>query len=244
MSSNQQVNTESADLRWKNLYRLGAIASITVLIVMLISVAGYIAWPNAAGVTPTVEIFNLIQTNVWAAFIALDLGLSISNLVSIFIYLALYVALRRVSETFALIALVLGLVAAAALIAARPVFEIFTLSDLYTAAGTETEKALYLAAGETLLVQFHGVAWYTYMFLGAVASLINALLMLRSQAFSRALAYVGIVTFSITLFFWVPVVGFMLLFVAMLGSAPYYILLARDLFRLTRKQSILETQLS
>jgi hypothetical protein len=234
MSSNQQAYIESADKRWRNLYRLGGIASITILVVMLISVAGYIVWPNAAGVTPTIEIFNLVQTNIWATFIALDLGLSISNLVAIFIYLALYVVLRRVSETFALIALVLGLIAAAALIAARPVFEIFTVSDLYMTAGSETEKAHFLATGETLLVQFHGAAWYTYMFLGAVASLINAILMLRSPNFSRVLAYVGIVTFSINALFWVPVVGFPLLFVAMLGSVPWYILLARDLFRLAR----------
>jgi hypothetical protein len=127
------------------------------------------------------------------------------------------------------------MVAAAALIAARPVFEIFTLSELYMSAGTEAEKALYLAAGESLLVQFHGIAWHTYMFVGAVASLINALLLLRSTTFSRALAYVGIVTFSITSLFWIPVVGFILLFVAMLCSVPWYILLARDFFRLAGK---------
>jgi hypothetical protein len=234
MSSNQQVNTNAADTRWRNLYRLGGLASVTVLVVMLFSVAGYIVWPNAAGVTPTLEIFNLVQTNIWASFIALDLGLSISNLVSTFIYLALYMALKHTDKTFALIALVLGLIATAALIAARPVFEIFTLSDLYMAAETDMEKSLFLAAGETLLVQFHGAAWHTYMFLGAVASLINAVLMLRSQSFSRVLAYVGILTFSVTALFWVPIVGFMLLFVAMFFSVPWYILLARDLFRLAR----------
>jgi hypothetical protein len=72
------------------------------------------------------------------------------------------------------------------------------------------------------------------MFLGALASLINAILMLRSQSFSRVLAYIGIVTFSINLLFWIPVVGFMLLFVAMLFSVPWYIMLARDLFRLAK----------
>jgi hypothetical protein len=222
-------------LELKILYTTGGGIAITILVIMVVSVAGYIAWPNAAGVTPTMEIFNLIQTNIWAAFIALDLGLSITNLISILLYLALYLALRKVSETFALISLILGLVATAALIAARPLFEIFTLSDLYMVAGTELEQSLYLGAGETLLVQFHGAAWHTYMFLGALASLINAILMLRSQSFSRVLAYIGIVTFTINLLFWIPVVGFMLLFVAMLFSVPWYILLARDFFRLAKE---------
>ena len=55
-------------------------------------------------------------------------------------------------------------------------------------------------------------------------------------SFSRALAYAGIVTFTINAFFWVPVVGFMLLFVAMFSSVLWYILLARDLFRLAKGQ--------
>ena len=83
-------NTNSLD--WKGFYIIGGVVAITILMIMLVSVAGYIVWPYAAGVTPTLEIFNLVQTNIWAAFIALDLGLSISNLVSILIYLSLYIA--------------------------------------------------------------------------------------------------------------------------------------------------------
>ena len=222
------------NFNWKNLYAIGGIAVFANLVLMLVSVMGYIRWPYAAGVTPTQEIYTLTQTNIWAAFIALDLGVSITNLVSIFIYLALYVALRRVDEAYALIALILGLVAVAAMIAARPVFEIFTLSDLYASAETEMDKGYYLVAGESLLVQFHGIAWHISMFLGAVASLIYALLMRRSQFFGRTLAYIGIVTFSVGAFFWVPVVGLMFLFLSMLGSVPWSILLGRDLLRLAK----------
>jgi hypothetical protein len=224
------------NFNWKNLYLIGGIAVFVNLILMLISVVGYIVWPYAAGATPTQEIYTLVRTNIWAAFIALDLGVSITNLVSILIYLALYVALRRANEAYALIALILGLVAVAAMIAARPVFEIFTLSGLYASAATEMDQNLYLAAGESLLVQFHGAAWHISMFLGALAPLINALLMRRSQFFGRTLAYIGIVTFALGTFFWVPGVGLMFLFLSMLGSVPWSILLGRDFFRLAEKE--------
>jgi hypothetical protein len=224
------------NFNWKNLYIIGGIAVFVNLILMLISVVGYIIWPYAAGSTPTQEIYALVQTNIWAAFIALDLGVSITNLVSILIYLALYVALRRANEAYALIALILGLVAVAAMIAARPVFEIFTLSGFYASAATEMDRSLYLAAGETLLVQFHGTAWHISIFFGALAPLINALLMRRSQFFSRRLAYIGIVTFALGTFFWVPGVGLMFLFLSMLGSVPWSILLGRDFFRLAKKE--------
>jgi hypothetical protein len=222
------------NFNWKNLYAIGGIAVLANLVLMLASVLGYIRWPYAAGVTPTQEIYTLVQTNIWAAFIALDLGVSVTNLVSIFICLALYIALRRVDEAYALIALVLGLVAVTAMIAARPVFEIFTLSALHASAGTEMDKGYYLVAGESLLVQFHGAAWHISMFLSPLASLMNALLMLRSQVFGRTLAYIGIVTFSIGALFWVPSVGLVFLFLSMLGSVPWSILLGRDLFRLAK----------
>ncbi|WKZ35139.1 MAG: DUF4386 family protein [Anaerolineales bacterium] len=224
------------NFNWKNLYTIGGIAVLVNLVLMLASVVGYIRWPYAAGVTPTQEIYTLVQTNIWAAFIALDLGVSITNLVSIFIYLALYVALKRVDETYALIALTLGLVAVTAMIAARPIFEIFTLGELYASAQAEMDKGYYLVAGESLLAQFHGAAWHISMFLGALASLIYSFLMRRSQFFGRATAYIGIVTFSIGAFFWVPAVGLMFLFLSMLGSVPWSILLGRDLFHLAKGQ--------
>jgi len=243
MTNKDLDNLNTAVQGSSTFYLFGGITAILILVMMLISIVGYIAWPYAAGTTPTVEIFNLIQTNIWAGFIALDLGLSITNLVSILLYLALYLVLRQVYSAQALTALAIGLLAVAALIAARPVLEIFSLSDLYTAAASETDQSRYLTAGETLLLQFHGAAWHTYMLLGAVASLINAVLMLRSPHFGRTLAYIGIVTFTINALFWLPVLGILLLFVAMIGSVPWYILLARDFFRLSRKTSTQESTL-
>jgi hypothetical protein len=223
---------------WKNMFLIGGITVFANLVLMLASVLGYILWPYAAGVTPTLEIYTLVQTHIWASFVALDLGVSITKLISIFIYLALYIALRHVDEAYALIALVLGLVGVAAMIAARPVLEIFTLSGLHASAGTDVDKNFYLLAGESLLVQFHGAAWHISMFLDALASLIMALLMLRSQLFSRPLAYIGIVTFTMGIFFWVPILGLMLLFLTMLGSVPWSILLGRDFFRLAKRKVI------
>jgi hypothetical protein len=225
---------ETTDPRWRDLYRIGGVAVIANLAVMLVSVAGYIVWPYAAGTTPTEEIFALIQNNPWAAFIALDLGVSVGNLISIFIYLALYIALRQVKASTALIALTLGLVALAAMIAARPVLEIFTLSNAYASAITEADKRLYLTAGESLLVQFHGAAWHTSILFGSLASLIFATLMRHSPHFGRALAYIGMVAFGIGAFFWLPGIGLIFLFLNMLGSVPWSILLGRALFRLAK----------
>jgi len=71
----------------------------------------------------------------------------------------LYAALKKVNESYALIALVLGLIAVATVIPARPLAEMVILSEKYGQAVTETEKNLYLSAGETFRVLFDGTAW-------------------------------------------------------------------------------------
>ena len=86
----------------------------------------------------------------------------------------------------------LGLVAVASLITARPVFEIFTLSDLYTETTDNLAMARYLAAGEALLVLFHGTALNNYILLGGHSLLSSSWLMLRDSRFGKAAAYAGV----------------------------------------------------
>ena len=69
------------------------IAAIVLVAVMMLSVGLFIIWPSAPGVTATVDMFTLVQENTLAGLTALDLGISLSNLVSILLYLALYVVL-------------------------------------------------------------------------------------------------------------------------------------------------------
>ena len=183
------ADTAIAEPGWKELYRLGGIAAIISIISMIISVAAFMIWPYAPGVTATENIFALVQENSAAALTALDSGVSVSNIFAILLYLALYVLLRQVNPSYALIALAFGLVGAASAIAARPIFEIFTLSDLHAAASTDLERSRYLAAGETLLVLFHGTAFKTYILLGGLSLLISSWLLLRSNFFGIVIAY-------------------------------------------------------
>jgi hypothetical protein len=91
--------------------------------------------------------------------------LVVGNLISILFHLAVYAALKRVNESHALFALVLGLIAVIALIPARPIMELFTLSDRYAAA-YEAEKSQYLAPGEALPALFNGSFRAVFYFFG------------------------------------------------------------------------------
>lgn len=225
----------NTDPAWNELYRLGGIAAIVSVIVMILSVGAFIVWPNAPGVTSTLDMLTLTQENTAAGLTALDLGVSVSNLFSILLYLALYVALRSVNQSYALVALAFGLVAVASAIAARPVLEIFTLGDLYARAPSELEANRYLAAGETLLVLFHGTAFRTYILLGGISLLISSWLMLQSNLFGKAAAYLGILGNSAAIGFVLPVVGPFFAFLSMLLLAIWFILLAQGFFRLAHR---------
>ncbi len=147
-------------------------------------------------------------------------------------FLVLYVMLKEVDEGWALIALVLGLTGLACLVPSRPIPEMFALSDRWAAATTEAERASYQAAGEAVLTHFHGMAYHAHYLLGSASLLISSFLMLRSATFSRATAYVGIVTNIVVFGLYVPGIGVYLSLLSVLGYLIWYILIARKLFRM------------
>jgi hypothetical protein len=124
--------------------------------------------------------------------------------------LALYVALRWISESLMAIALALGFMEAVTLIVARPAFEILYLSEQHTAATTDAQRALFLAAGETVLATFHSTAFQVGYNLFSVHLLMVSLVMLRSQIFGRITACAGILAAILNWGLYMPGSGILL----------------------------------
>jgi hypothetical protein len=130
------------------------------------------------------------------------------------------------------------LIAAALIIPARPIMELFSLSNLHAAAADDAARSQFLAAGEALHALFNGTSWATNTLLGGLSFLISSFLMLRKRAFSKASAWVGIITNIAVLGFWIPgSVGAILLFVSLPGYMIWYIQLARRFFQLRKAAS-------
>jgi len=220
------------NLRWRDLYRVATIISIVALVIVVFAIPAFVIWPYAPGRLSTEEIFALIQGDPFGALISFDFLLLLGNFTSIVLFVALYVALKRVNESYALIALVMGIFAGVLLVPARPILELFHLSDLYSAAATESVRMQVLAAGETLLAAFDGIAWFTNTLLGGITLTVFSLLMLQSSSFGKATAYVGLVTNIAVCAFFVPVIGTFLLFLSVPGYIVWYILLTRDFFKM------------
>jgi hypothetical protein len=226
------TNNTASGPRWRDLYRAAGVAAIVSEIVIILGLVTYFIWPYAPGTQSTQTIFLNLQGNTLAALISLDLFLFIGNLFSILLFLGLYVSLRTVNESYALIALAVGLIAVVLLVHARPLMELYSLSGQYAAATTEAAKSQYLAAGDALLASFDGVGWFLNTLLGGLSLLVSSILMLRSDVYSKATAYVGIVSNVAVCCFFVPVVGIFLLFVSVVGYAIWYIMLGRRFLQL------------
>jgi len=237
-----QLNPELPDPRWKELYRIGWIASIVALLIVVCALIAYLIWPYTPGFTTTAEIFSKIQSNRLGALMELDFFLLVGILFSTLLFLAAYAALNQVNPSYALIALALGLISVAAMIPARPIMELFALSDLHAATTAEPARTQVLAAGEALLALFNGTAWAISTLFGALAWLTYSFIMLRSNWFRKATAIVGIISNTAAFFFFLPVVGVVLLFIATFGGLVWSVLLARDFYRIERKAVQLSMQ--
>ena len=225
------MNVTTSGSRWKDLYKMAGIAAVVSELVILLGIVTYFIWPYSPGSLTTENIFLLLQRDPLGGMISLDLFLFVGNLFSVFLFLALFVSLKEVNESYALIALAVGLIGLVLLIPSRPIFELFFLSGRYAAA-TNAAKNQYLAAGEALLALFDGTGWFMNTLLGALSLLVSSLLMLRSKVYTKTTAYAGMITNLVVCGFFIPGVGKFLLFLSLPGYMLWYFLLAKRFFQL------------
>jgi hypothetical protein len=231
---------EPADSAWTPLYRVGGVAALLSVVGIVAAVIVFLAWPPPSAME---SWFALFQRNAFLGLLDLDLLLVTTYVVMIPLYLALYVALRRVSQSFMAIALAFNLVGAALILAVNPGAAMLTLSDRYAAATTDAQRATFLAAGQALLANWSGTAFDLGYLLGGIGILITAIVMLRSRIFGKFIAYTGLVMGALML---VPAsagtVGLLLSLASLAPTVIWLILIARRLFQLAARPQEYGTQ--
>jgi hypothetical protein len=224
---NQVANAQTGGGRWQTLYRIGAVTALISLVIIPVSIVALFIWPPWPD-----DILVVIQENWLAGLMGLDFMYLFSSILGIPFFLVLYVTLKEVDEGWALIALTLGLLGLVCLVPSRPIPEMFALSDQYAAATTDAERAIFQAAAEAVLAHSHGLAFHVHYIFGSVSLLISSFLMLRSDTFSKATAYVGIASNIVVFGLYVPEIGVYISTLSVVGYLIWYVLIARRLFQL------------
>jgi hypothetical protein len=227
--------TETVDSRWSSLYRLGGAVAIVIAILLLGESVVYAVLPNRS--TP-VEFLALFRDNWFLGLLNFDLLGMIAYLLFIPFILSLYVALRRTNEAVMIVGTVLFLVGIAVFFSTNTAFPMLSLSGQYVAANTEAERAMLLAASQTMITLFKVNAFMVSYVIVSAAWLLIAAGMLRSKVFSKLTAVVGIMagaagivaemlehiseTFRIVaIFLYFAAIVFLLLWVVLSGRRLY-----------------------
>jgi hypothetical protein len=235
--------------KWRTLYRAGAVAPLLALTFYLIEFSLLIfgePYPtNIEGWYTIVQRSKLLA--LWYLN-ALDI---LSFVLLGIMFLALYVALRRVRPAWMLIAVYLALLGVAVFVVPRVLhLSLLPLSDLHAAATSEVQRTMYLAAGEALSQVSSATPQTLGFLLMAAAGLIISVIVLRSSRLrppiGRAAAYVGIVGFVVALVNYVsrllaPDIATMVMPINGLLWFVWWILVSVGLFRLAKAISPPET---
>lgn len=225
----KQVDVAEAADSWKSLYRVGGVAALIIVVLFFVQVVAF-----AMGPLPTMVSgwFTLLQNNRLLGLLDLDVLYVVDQVLLLPILLALYVALKRASQSYMALATVLGFVSIAVYFATNAAFSMLSLSDQYAAATTDAQRSMFLAAGQATLAVSQGTGWYVFNVLGSVAPLIISVVMLRSNVFSKATAYAGILGGVIGLALFVPTIGVFVLLISGVTVLIWFILVARRLIQL------------
>lgn len=235
---NQIAEQNISNSRWVDLYKIAGVATLIMILLIPLQIIIYMLWPTPE---TALESFTLLQQNKLAGLLSLELTYIISNALAIPLYLALYVALRRVNPSLMAVATAAGLIAVAVVLTARPAFDLLFLSDQYAAATTDAQRAMLQAAGQAKIALNFGTAQHVHYVLGALALLIISVVMLRSTVFSKTTATLGILANVLAFGLYVPNLG---VYISILSVFPFLtlwlLLCARTFFQLGRRNK--ETQ--
>jgi hypothetical protein len=241
---NQVIDNETADTRWKSLYKVGGAAALIAAALLLTEIIVFTIWPQPNTVT---DYFVLFQNSKLIGLLDFYLLEFFTYALFVPIFLAIYVAIRRANESYTALALTLAITGVAVFLATNNPFSMLSLSNQYAAATTDAQKDLYLAAGQAVLANTNQRAVEGFnmgFFLLSTAGVIISIVMLRSKTFSKAIAYVGILTFAISLVDYIrvafiPSISLLLLIIAVASGLlipTWLVLIARKLFQLGQRR--------
>ncbi len=227
-----ESDLQTTDARWRGIYSLGGAAALIMVILIPIQIVVFIASPPPSTVA---DYFVMFQHNKLLGLLDLDFLLMVDNVLSIALYLAFYVALKRVNAPWMAIATVLAFLSIGLFLSSREAtLMMATLSDRYAAATSDAQRAALLAAGETMLAIYNGTAFKVSYVFGSAALLIISIVMLRSDLFSKATAWLGIVANVLAFGLFVPAAGVFISIFSVVILWIWDILIARRFLQLGR----------
>jgi hypothetical protein len=211
LSQDKFSNDENIEKQWKSIYTLGGIATIIALTGIMLDVfIGIVSGGSLSDLPQTaIDRFAQFHDSKLQGLYNLDLLNIIIQMILIPAYFALYAAHRNINKAFGLLALVVFLFGSVIMVANNTALPMLELSTKYYSTAIESQKALYAAAGESMLAQgAHGSPGiFLGFFIPNLANLIMSFVMLKGTLFSKTNSWFGIIG-SVLMMLYVILVNF------------------------------------
>jgi hypothetical protein len=227
-------------MRDQMLCRVGAVASFLLLaycIETMVQLAVLGGPPASAA-----ETFQLLKKSPMIGLLRLDLPTMAALVLYYPLFLALFASLRRTAPTLALLATALAFAGVTLVIASPTPLSMLALSRKWVAAGSEESRRMLEAAGEAVLASdmWHGTGAFLGGLLVQTGAVLISIGMLRTKAFGRFTAWLGITTHGLDLLHilagpFVPWAAAPLMIVAGSLYPVWVVLVARGLVRAGRE---------
>jgi hypothetical protein len=236
MSIQPAVATARPGSTWAPLYRAGAVSAIAMVVLMLVQMPLFFRFPPPSfspNHQAALDWFALFDTHRWIALLHLDVFLLVHYVFVLMLFLALWVALRRVRPVTTLVAVVFVAVSGAVYFTSNPAFTMMSLADQYAVANSDAARSELLAAAQSALAVYHGTPFDVAYVLSAIAGLLMCSAMLRTGIFDRKSAYIGLVMYGMNV---IPAsagtLGLVLSVLSLIPLAVWLVLVARRLWTL------------
>lgn len=254
-AKNQISKHESPQSKWKLLFRIGAIAILIAVIFFRRYYGAELSAFNGFGIfempatepVSAMEWFDVLHDYPYVGLSWLGLYDLVNYLLVGLFFLALYSALREFSPSLMLIAISAGLLGVGVYLVSNQAFALLGLSQKFAEATSEAQRAVYLAAGESLLAIHNpaglpnlGAGLHISLLLVFTAGLLFSVAMLRSGVFTKTTAVIGIIMNILgLLFFPVLILAPEFHWIPPTASAPFrmiwYVMSAIQLLKLAIK---------
>ena len=186
--------------RWKALYRAGAVCAFLAFIVMVTEIF-LTSLPDGsvetAGVLTIDSWFDLLQRNWFMGMRNLGLINIMATTLMIPPFLSLCALHSKDNAAWASLSLIFFITGYAIFMADNVAFPMLALSKKYAAADSESQRMLFAAAGEALLVKgsSHTPGTFPGFFLSELASISICFVMIKGKVFNKITGIIGVIAF-------------------------------------------------
>ncbi len=160
----------------------------------------------------------------------------LSMIASIFLYLALFYALKDERKSLSVLALTLGLIGLAIYFPSNASIEMLSISRQFAEAVTEQEKTILLASGQALFSIWKGTSYTIYYILNGTALILFFSAMIKSDNFRRVTAYIGLAAgILMTIPATAGMIGLSMALSSLIPWSVFSILVIKDFNKLIKK---------